>query len=105
MLKDAFHNLSMLIQVLREDKDDVEVDGDLSFPDQVAEDVVHHPLEGHRRVSKPEEHDCQFEQSSIHAESGLFFVSFPNLDVVVSPMNIELHEVLGATKFVNEFGD
>ncbi len=69
------------------------------------EDVIHHPSEGCRQVSESKEHDGQFEQSLVGTERGLFLVAFPDLDVVVSPMYIELFKVLGAAKLVNEFRD
>ncbi len=38
-------------------------------------------------------------------EGGLFFVALLDTDVVVSPANVELCEVLGPTKLVNELRD
>ena len=35
----------MFIKALGEDEDIVEVNGDLSFSDEVFENVIHHPLE------------------------------------------------------------
>ncbi len=92
----------MFGEVLGEDQDVVEVDGNLPFAYKVAEDVVHHPLECGGRVHEPKEHDSGLKESSVHVECGLLFVAFLDPDVVVSPMNIELGEVLGSAKFVNE---
>ncbi len=41
----------------------------------------------------------------VRAEGGLFLISLSDSDVVVSPTNVELREVLGSAKFVDEFRD
>ncbi len=38
-------------------------------------------------------------------EGSFLFIAFSDSDVVVSPTNVKLHEVLGTAKFVNEFRD
>ena len=74
------------------DYDVIDVDGDLSGVDEVSEDVVHYRLEGCGQVCQSKEHDCWFEQSSIHLECRFPFVSLFDSDVVVSPSYIELRE-------------
>ncbi len=96
------HDLSVFVKGFREDQDVVEIDSDLSFSNKIAEDVIHHPLECGGQIGKSEEHDCGFEQSSIRMEGGLFFVTLSDSDIVVSPMNVELCEILGTTKLVDE---
>ncbi len=63
--------------ILCEDEDVVEVDGHLSLSDEVAEDVVHHPLERGGRIGEPEEHDSGLVQAPVRAEGGLLLVSLP----------------------------
>ena len=74
----------MLIEILGEDKDVVEINRDLPFSNQVFEDVVHHPLEGGRRICEPEEHDRGFEKSKLRFESSFPLVSCSNSNVVVT---------------------
>ncbi len=95
----------MFGKVFGEYKNVVEIDCDLSFGNEVAEDVIHHPLEYCVRVGESKEHDGRLKQSSVHAEGGFLFVPFLDPDIVVSPMNIKLCEVLCTTKLVNEFRD
>ncbi len=95
----------MFSLVLGEDQDVVEVNGHLALSDQVAEDVVHHPLECGGRIGEPEEHNGGFVQTPVRAEGGFLLVSFSDSDVVVPPTNVKLREVLGSTKFVNELRD
>ncbi len=96
---------SLFSQVLGEDQDIVKVDGHLALSDEVAEDVVHHPLECGRRVCEPEEHNREFKEASVGAKGGLLLISFFDPDIVVSPMNVELREVLGSTKLIDELRD
>ncbi len=91
--------------ILREDQDVIEVNSDLSLGDQVTEDVIHHPLERGRRIGKPEEHDGGLVQAPVCAEGGFLLVTLSDSDIVVSPTNVELCEVLGSTQFVDELRD
>ncbi len=95
----------MFGEVLGEDQDVVKVDHDLSFGNKIAEDVVHHLLEHCGQIGESKEHNGGFEEAPIGMEGHLLFVSFPDSDVVVSPMNVELGEVLGTSQFGDEFGD
>ncbi len=67
------------------------------------EDVVHHPLERRRRIGEPKEHNGRLIQALIRAEGGLLLIPFLDPDVVVSPTNVKLREVLGSPKLVDEF--
>ncbi len=42
-------------------------------------------------------------QAPIRAEGGLLFVPFLDPDIVVGPTDVQLGEVFGPTKLVNEF--
>ncbi len=100
------HNYAVVfLPFLGEDQDVIQVDGHLSFSDQVSEDVVHHPLESGGRVREPEEHDCGFKQPPICVKSRLFFVSLLYVDIVIPPLDVKLGEVLGSMELVDEFGD
>ncbi len=44
-------------------------------------------------------------EASVGAKGGLLLISFFDLDVVVSPMNVKLRGVLGSTKLIDELRD
>ena len=83
----------------------VYVDNKPSFSDHVPEGVVHKSLEHCQRVTKAEEHDHWFEESFVGDESHLPLVTIFDADVVVSPTNIELSEVVSVFQLVHEVGD
>ena len=51
-----------------------------------------------------EEHDQRFEKALVHLKGGLPLVSFFDLNVVVSPANVQLSEILslGFRHFVED---
>jgi hypothetical protein len=100
--EDLVDNGAVLFQGRCEDKDIVQVDSDLALNDQVSEDRVHEGLEGGRRVGESEEHDKRFKESLVGGEGSLPFL---DTDVVVSPTNVELGEVLGALESVDDIRD
>ncbi len=92
----------MFFQVLGEDQNIVEVYRDLSFGNEVAEDVIHHPLKRGGRVREAKEHDGGFKQSTVGAKHCFLFVGFLDSDVVVSPTNVKLCEVFGTSELVDK---
>ena len=58
-----------------------------------------------RGVAKSEEHDGWFEGSAMTYKSGLPFISFFDMDIVVSPPEIDLREVPRSLELVNELRD
>ncbi len=95
----------MFFKGLGVDQDVIQVHGHLSFSDEIAEDVVHHPLKGGRRVRESKEHNGGLVQAPVRTEGGLLLVSLLNPDVVVGPTNIQLREVFSPTESVDEFRD
>ena len=77
----------------------------MAFIDHITEDVVHKCLECGWGIAKAESHNCGFIQTQGCLESCFVFVAFPDMDVVISPSDIQLGKVPGATQFVNEFWD
>ena len=71
----------------------------------VCENLIHHHLECGGGVAKSKEHDSGFEGSVMAYECGLPFVSFLDMDVVISPLEINLHEVLRSLEPVDELGN
>ncbi len=54
-----------------------------------AENVIHHHLEGSQQVAQSNEHDEQLEESSVHGEGCLPFISFLQSDIVEAPMEVQ----------------
>jgi hypothetical protein len=67
----------------------VHVDRHPSFRYFFGEDRIHHRLEGCGGVGESKEHDRGFEQAFVSDKGGLPFVSFFDLDIVVSPTDVE----------------
>ena len=69
----------------------------------VFKDVVHECRERARQVRQPEEHDCWFEQAAIGSERCLPFVTSLDMDVVVTPPNVECREDRRILESIHEF--
>ena len=87
-LQDSSGDFSMFIDSFREDEDVVQVDHNYTFCNELFKDVVHHHLEGSWAVCETEEHNEWFEQSAVHSESSLPFITFLDTDIVEAPPNI-----------------
>ena len=72
---------------------------------EVPKDVVHHSLEGGRRIAQPKEHDSGFKQSPICPKGYLPLISLPHLYIVISPLNIQLGDVPRILDLVDMFLD
>jgi len=57
-----------------------------------AKDGVHHHLKGGGGVHQSKEHDRWFEQSFWGEEGGLLFIAFFDMDVIVTPLNVDFCE-------------
>ena len=71
------------------------------FQYDVAKDVVHHGLEGGRRVCQTKEHHCQFEKSITCLEGALFLVAILNTYVVIPTVDVHFHIILGSSQVMN----
>src|SRR5260370_15762474 len=60
----------------------------------VNEDVIHHCLEGGRRVAQSKEHDKGFKQSTVRGESCLPLIPFLQSDIVETPAEVQGSEPL-----------
>ena len=95
-VEDSHYNFVVLFPGLAaEDEDVVHIDGHYSFINEFLEDVIHRRLKCGGTVHEPEEHDQRFEKASVHLKNGLPLISFFDLNVVVSPVNVQLSEILG----------
>ncbi|KIJ06335.1 hypothetical protein PAXINDRAFT_92163, partial [Paxillus involutus ATCC 200175] len=69
------------------------------------EDVIHQRLECRGRVAKSKEHDVRFEKSVGRDKCRFPTITWFDLNVVVSPSDIEFRKDLRSFEFVNEVGD
>ena len=75
------------------------------FHDEVPEYIVHHSLEGGWALCETKEHYQGFEQPSVGLKGGFPLVTLANANIVVPPANIQLGEILGPIKLIDEFRD
>ena len=87
------------------DQDVVHVNYNLSCACEFAKGCVHHCLKGAWGVYESKEHDVWFVEAQIDFEGSLPLVSFLNMDVVVSPVNIQFSEEGGILEPINKFWD
>jgi hypothetical protein len=76
-VEDFFDMLFVLGHIIRVDQDVIKVDNDTDV-EEVAEDVVHEVLEGHRGIGKSKGHYQPFKRAIASAEGGLLFFTFCN---------------------------
>ena len=62
-------------------------------------------MEGHRGVGEPKEHDCWFKESLRGEGCSLPFISFLDLDVIVSPFDVKLCEQGASLEVVDDLGN
>ena len=94
-VKDSHYNFVVSLPGLAtKDEDVIHIDGHYSLVDEFFENVVHHCLECGGTVCEAEEYDQRFEKASVRLKNGLPLISFFDLNVVVSPANVQLSEIL-----------
>ncbi|KIJ21299.1 hypothetical protein PAXINDRAFT_63851, partial [Paxillus involutus ATCC 200175] len=69
------------------------------------EDVIHQRLECWRGVAKSKEHNVRFEESMRRDERRLPTITRFDLNVVVSPSDIEFRKDLRSFEFIDEVGN
>ena len=67
--------------------------------------MVHECLEGAGGIAEAKEHDSQLKKTQRSDERCFPLIFLSDLDVVVSPSNVELGEVRGVLHIINEFRD
>lgn len=98
-------DLAVFFECECEDEDVVQVDGYLSFGDEIREYGVHEGLESSGGVGETEEHDLRFEETLVGGESSFPFIAFLDSDVVVTPSYVELGEVARSLQSVDDVSD
>ncbi|SRR5260221_3043489 len=68
----------------------IHIEVEVAFTDFLLKFIVHHSLEGGWGVSQAKEYNCWFKESVACFKGSLPFVSFLDVDVVISPLYIEL---------------
>src|SRR5712672_3260826 len=86
-----------------EEENIIEVDNKMAFIDKVGEDGVHKGLESRGCVTKTEGHDEWLEEAERALEGCFPFVTFADTDVIVTPADIELCEVMRSLELIDEF--
>ena len=64
--------------------------------DHILIDVVHECLESGWGIAEAKGHYCGFIESEGRLEGSFVFISFADLNIVVSPSNIKLGKITGA---------
>ncbi|KAF9801422.1 hypothetical protein IEO21_10115 [Rhodonia placenta] len=69
------------------------------------EDVIHHGLEGHRRIGEAKEYHQGFVQPLVSYKGSLPLVTGFDPNIVVSPSNIKLCEERGTLELIYHLSD
>ena len=93
-LKNMAGSLCVGHGVGRGDEEVIHVDDEPSFSNHIMKGVVHESLECSWGITEAEEHDSGLEESFVSDESGLPLMTIFNVDIVVTPTNIKLGEVV-----------
>ncbi|KAG5333671.1 hypothetical protein C0989_005038 [Termitomyces sp. Mn162] len=87
------------------DEDVVKVYTHYALCYEVLEDVIHHGLNGGGAIGESKEHHKQLKQSSVGSKGGLLLVSFLDVHIVVTLLDIQFSEVLCTPEVVDELGN
>ena len=90
----------MFLQCFSEDEDVIQVHAYMPLHDEVLKYFVHHGLECSRAVGESKEHYQGFEESTIGVKRCLPLIPFLDANFVVTPLDIELGEVLHASELI-----
>ncbi len=85
-----------------QDEDVIQINHNYTFRNEVLEDVIHHHLESGRTVCEAEVHDKGFIEAVVGSEGCLPLVNLLYSDVIETPLNVQLGEVLGPLQFHNK---
>src|SRR5215471_6411135 len=95
-------DLPVLFQSLGKHENIIQIDYNDSFSYQLPENIIHHCLEGGRTVGESKEHDQGLKKTTICPKSCFPLISRFNANIIESPTNVELGEVLGTLELINE---
>ncbi|KAG5334194.1 hypothetical protein C0989_004080 [Termitomyces sp. Mn162] len=103
--QDKASDLMVFLQHFGIDEDVVKVHTQYTLCYEILEDVVHYGLEGGRAISESKEYNEWLKQFPVGPESSLPLISLLNAHIIVTPLDIQLSEVLHTLEVVNELGD
>src|SRR6266702_2417871 len=72
------------------------------FQYDILVDMVHHHLKCGWQVCKAKVHNHGFIEAISHLEGCFIFISFPDSNIIVPPMNIKFHIYVGIAQILNE---
>ncbi|KAG5333908.1 hypothetical protein C0989_004680, partial [Termitomyces sp. Mn162] len=87
------------------DEDVVKVHTHYTLCYEVPKDVIHHGLKGGGAIGEPKEHNKWLEQSLVGPEGGLLLISFLDVHIVVTPLDVQFSEVSCTLEVVDELRD
>ena len=70
----------------------IHVDLEPVFGNHVSEDMIHECLKGWWGITEAKEHNSRFEKAKRSDECHFPLVFFPNVDVIIAPLNVKLSE-------------
>ena len=91
--------------VFSADAEIVHVDFQPFLSQCVGKDVIHECLEHGGSIAESKEHDGGFEESHGGNESSFPLILLSDVNVVISPMNVEFGEQCGLLHIIDEFWD
>ena len=83
----------------------IHVDFKPAFGNHVGKNMVYEGLKGTGGIAESEEHDSWFKESERGDEHSFPLIFLMNMDVVVTPVNVEFSEVSGVLHVVNKLKD
>jgi hypothetical protein len=92
-------------KVIIKHKDVIQVNDKVLLVDKVGEDSVHKGPKSGRGIAEAKGHDEGLKKSEGALKDGFPFITFFNVNVVVSPSDIEFGKVTGTLEFINEIGN
>ena len=83
----------------------VHIDLEPSLGNHVCENMIHERLKSQRSITETKEHYGGFEEAERSDECCFPLVFLSNVNVVISPLNVKLHEQCGVLHIVDQLWD
>ena len=100
--QDMMSSVVMQVQIVhRVDAQIVHIDLEPFLSDHVGKDVVDEGLERQRSIAETEKHDCGFIEAESSNECSLPLIFFADMNVVITPSDIEFGEEGGVFHVIN----
>ena len=88
--------------VVGRNKHIVHVDEQPTISELMDEQIVHHMLEGSRRIAEAEEHYQGLEEPIFHDKGGQPFMSFGDSDIIITSANVHFRKESFSFEFVDK---